>query len=109
MSICYLKWIRHLSNLSIETAIAYESKLKIKVMSLWIFFKIMFTSAVIYKQKLFHENEVVQLLHNYKCYGVEQSHFRKSLKSSAKNVNNNHRETTRSFLPAVQFVNSLNV
>ena len=33
--------------------------------------------AVIYKQRLLHENEIVQLLHNYKFYGVEQSHFRK--------------------------------
>ena len=68
----------------------------------------MLTSAVIYKQKFLHENEIVQLLHNYKCYGVEQSHFRKPLKSSAKNVNNNYRKTTRSFLPTVQFVTSLN-
>ena len=69
----------------------------------------MFTSAVIYKQTLLQENDIVQLLHNYKCYGVEQSHFRKPLKSSAKNVNNSYRKTTRSYLPDVQFVTILNV
>ena len=68
----------------------------------------MFTSAVIYKQKLLQENDIVQLLHSYKCYGVEQSHFRKPLKSSAKNVNNSYRKTTRSYLPGVQFVTILN-
>ena len=30
-----------------------------------------------YKQKLLHEIEIVQLLHDYKFYGVEQRHFRK--------------------------------
>ena len=69
----------------------------------------MLTSTVIYKQKPLHENEIVQLLHDDKCYGVEQSNFGKPSKSSAKNVNNNHRKTTRSFLPTVQFVTSLNV
>ena len=69
----------------------------------------MLTSAGIYKQRLLHENEIAQLLHNYKCYGVDQSHFRKPLQSSAKNVQNNYFENTRSFLPAVQFVTGLNV
>ena len=62
----------------------------------------MLTSAVIYKPKLLHENEIVQLLHNYKCYGVDQSHFRKPLQSSAKNVKNNYRKSIRSFLPAIK-------
>ena len=69
----------------------------------------MFTSAVIYKQGLSHENKIVQLLHNIKCYGAEQRNSRKPLKSSAKNVKSNYRKTTRSFLPAVQFATSLNV
>ena len=55
------------------------------------------------------EYKIVQLLHNYKCYGVDQSRFRKLLQSSAKNLKNNFPKTTRSFLPAVQFVSSLNV
>ena len=46
----------------------------------------MFTSAVIFKQSLLHENEIVQLLHNHKCSGVDQSRFRKPLQSSHKNI-----------------------
>ena len=69
----------------------------------------MLKSAVIYKQKRLHENKIVQLLHNYKYYGVEQSHFRKPLKSSAKNVPNNYSKMNRSFLPSIQYVTSLNV
>ena len=37
----------------------------------------MLTSAVIYKQRLSHKNEIVQLLHNCKCYGVDQNLERK--------------------------------
>ena len=55
----------------------------------------MLTSAVIYKQRLLHENEIVQLLHNYKCYGVQQSRFRKPLQSSVKNVKNNDLKNER--------------
>ena len=58
----------------------------------------MMTSEVIQKQRLLHENEIVQLLHNYKCYGVDQTRFRKALKSSVK---------TRSFLLVIQFVANL--
>ena len=54
----------------------------------------MLTSAVIYKQRLLHENEIVQLLHNYKCYGVDQSRFRRPLQSSDKNVKNNYPKKT---------------
>ena len=39
-------------------------------------------SADIFKQKLFDEKEMVQYLQNYKCYDVNQGHFRKSLQSS---------------------------
>ena len=69
----------------------------------------MFTSAVIYKQSLLHENEIVQLLHIYKCYGIDQSRFRKRLQSSVKNVKNNYLKTNLSFLQIVKFVTSLNV
>ena len=37
----------------------------------------MLTSAVINKQRLLHENKIVQLFNNYQFYGIEQSHFRK--------------------------------
>ena len=63
----------------------------------------MLTSAVIYKQRLLNEKEIVQLIHNYKCYDVDQNHFRTPLKSSAKNMKNNYPKTTRSFLPPIQF------
>ena len=64
----------------------------------------MFRAAVIYKQSFLHENGIVQLLHNYKCYIVDLSRFRKPLRSVAKKVKNNY----RSFLMVVQFVTSLN-
>ena len=54
----------------------------------------MSTSAFIYKQRLLQENEIVQLLHNYKCYGSDQSRFRKPSESSAKNIKNNYPKTT---------------
>ena len=68
----------------------------------------MSTSAVIHKQRFLHKNEIAQLLHNYKCYAVGQRRFRKLSQSSAKNVKNNYREKTRSFLPVVQIVTSFN-
>ena len=46
----------------------------------------MLTSAVIYKQRFLHENEIVHC----KSYGIDQSRFRKPLQSSAKNVENNY-------------------
>ena len=64
----------------------------------------MLMSAVICKQKLLHKHEIVQLLHNYKFYDVEQSHFGKPFCQERKNVKNNYRKTVRSLLPAVQFV-----
>ena len=49
------------------------------------------------------------ILHNYKCYGIDQNRFRKSLQSSGKNVKNNYFKTTHLFLPTIQFVTSLNI
>ena len=69
----------------------------------------MLMSAFIFKQRLLHENDILQLLPNYKCYGIEQSSFTKHFNISAKNVNNNYRKTTGSFLPAAQVITSLNV
>ena len=68
----------------------------------------MLTSAVTYKQNLLHENEIVQLLHNCKCYGIVLSRFKKPSQSSSKKVKSNYPKTTRSFLLVVQFVTSLN-
>ena len=69
----------------------------------------MLKSPVIYKQRLLHLNEIVQLLYNYKCDPVDQNVSRRPLLSSVKNVKNNYSKTTLSFLPAVRFVTSLNV
>ena len=63
----------------------------------------MLTTAVIDKQRLLNEQEIVQLIHNYKCYGVEQSHFRKPLKRSTINLKKSYRKTTRLFLIMVSF------
>ena len=42
-------------------------------------FFILFTSAVICKLKLLHGSEIVQYLQNFKCYNVDEDHFRKHL------------------------------
>ena len=73
----------------------------------------MHTSAVIHKKRLLHKNKIARLLHNYngveqRRYGVEQRRFRKLSQSSVKNVKNNYREKTRSFLPVVQILTSFN-
>ena len=57
--------------------------------------------------KTLHKNEIVQLLHIYKCHGVDQSRFKKPLQSSATKVKNNYSEKTCPFSPDVQFVTSL--
>ena len=51
-------------------------------------------SAVIYKERLLHENEIVQQRYNFRCYGVER------LTTLKRPVH---------FPPAVQFLTSLNV
>ena len=68
----------------LKLLIVYESKLKIKVTSPWTFLQILITLIVICKQRLLDENENVQYLHNYKCYGIDQNCFRKTLESPEK-------------------------
>ena len=63
----------------------------------------MLTLVIIYKQRLLHENEIVQLLHNYKCYGFDQNRFRRPLQNFAKNVKNNYPKRP------VQFYGSFNL
>ena len=94
--------------ISLNLAIVYESKLKIKVTSLGHFSKSRLLQQLL-TNKDFAYNEIVQLLHNYKCYRVDQSRFRKPSQSSAQNVKNNYPKKTRSLSPDVQFVTSLNV
>ena len=56
-----------------------ESSIKMKAKLQLTLFVILFTSAVICKQRLLDDNEIVQYLQNCKCYNVGQDHFRKSL------------------------------
>ena len=52
-----------------------ESSIKIKVRLQWA----LFVTLLICKERLLHGNEIVQYLQNYKCYNVNQDHFRKPL------------------------------
>ena len=56
-----------------------KSSIKIKVRLYGTLFVILITLATIFKQRLFHENEIVQYLQNRKCYNLSQDNFRKSL------------------------------
>ena len=47
-----------------------------------ILFEILITSVVICKERLLHENEIVQYLQNYKYQDINQGHFRKLLQAS---------------------------
>ena len=69
----------------LKSLIVYKSK------------SILLMSAVISKQRLLNEKEIVQFLQNCKCYDVDQSHFRKLWQSYAKNVRNNCPKPTRLF------------
>ena len=53
-----------------------------KVISPWTLFELLLKSAVIYKQRLLHENEIVQCLQNYKYQDINQGHFRKLRQTS---------------------------
>ena len=54
-----------------------ESSIKIKANLHLTLFVILLTSAVICKQRLLDDNEIVQYLQDCKCYNVDQCHFRK--------------------------------
>ena len=49
----------------------------------------MLASAVIYKQKVLHGNEIVQYLQNYKCQDVTQDPFKEPLQASTNPMKNN--------------------
>ena len=66
-----------------------ESTFKVKAMLPQILFEILLTSAIICKQRLSHENKIVQYLQDYKYQDINQGHFRKPLQASANNVKNN--------------------
>ena len=56
-----------------------ESSLKEILGYIRLFFVILLTLAIICKQILLHENEILQYLQDCKCYNVDQNHFRKPL------------------------------
>ena len=56
-----------------------ESSINIKVRLHWTFFVILFISAVTCKHRRLHGSEIVQHLQKWKCYNVDQDHFRKPL------------------------------
>ena len=55
----------------------FWSAFKMKAKSAWTLFNLFFTSAVIWKQRLLRENEIVQCLQNCKYQDINQGHFRK--------------------------------
>ena len=82
---------------------ASGTKFKIKVMSTWTLSEILITSAVIWKQILLLENEIVQYLQNYKYKDVNQGHFGKPLQVSTKVIKNNYPKTIYTFLIGSSF------
>ena len=64
------------ATLAFHGLIVSEIKFKIKAMLSWKLPKILSTSAIIYKQRLLRENEIVQYLQNYECQDVNQSAYK---------------------------------
>ena len=60
-------------------------------------FEILITSAIICKQRFLHENEIVQLLKNYKYEDVNHGHCRKPLQTSTNSMENDYPKTTHTF------------
>ena len=56
-----------------------ESSLKEILGYIRLFFVILLTLAIIRKQILLHENEILQYLQDCKRYNVDQDHFKKPL------------------------------
>ena len=65
-------------------------------MSAGIFFKFLLTSEVISKQRVAHENEIMQDLQNYKCQD-NGGHFRKPEQASVDAMKNNYPKTVHTF------------
>ena len=78
-----------------KTFTIFQKTLKIKTMSRRTLFKVLLTSAVIYKQRIWLENEIVQYLQNYRCKDVNQGNFRKSLDSSTNTMKNDYPNSAR--------------
>ena len=77
--------------------LAHESKFRIKTIPAQTLSEILITSAVICKQRLLLENEIVQYFQNYKYQDVNQGQFRKPSRASTKAVKNNYPKTAHTF------------
>ena len=65
-----------------------ESTFKMKAILPRILFGILITSAVIWKVRFLHENEIVQYFQNYKYQEVNQGHFRRPIQDSTNSMKN---------------------
>ena len=79
-----------------KTLSVSESTFKVKVMSLWHLMNFCLRSSYL-QTKIFHKNQIVQYLKNYKYQDVNQSHFRKPLQALTNAMKNNYPETAHTF------------
>ena len=81
-------FIPRIKQIYAKTLNVSESKFEIQAKSACTLFEILRTSADISNQRLFHENEIVQYLQNYKYQYVNQGHFKKPLQCSTNAMKN---------------------
>ena len=70
----------------------------------WKLSEVSVSSAVICKQRLLHEYEIVKYLQNCKYQDINAGHFRKHLQASIKTMENNYPMVTHTFLTGIQFL-----
>ena len=80
-----------------NTSIVSKRTFKIKTMPHWTIFEVSLTSAVIYKEKLLCENNIVQSLQNCECQDSDNVHFRKPLQGSKNVIKNDYPKVTHVF------------
>ena len=94
---CFMCFIPRAKQIYAKPLTISEITFKIKAMSTWALFKILITSAVIFKQKFLHKNKIVQYLQNYTYQDVNQDHFRKPLQASTNAMKNNYPKIVHTF------------
>ena len=80
-----------------NTSIVSKRTFKIKTMPRWTILEVSLTSAVIYKEKLQWENNIVQSLQNCDCQDSDNVHFTKPLQGSKKVIKNDYPKVTHVF------------
>ena len=70
----------------------------------WKLSEVSVTSAVICKQRLLHEYEIVKYLQNCKYQDINAGRFRKHLQVSIKTMENNYPMVTHTFFTGIQFL-----